>query len=177
MKNRIKAKTLMLCLASLMLLHACSKENAHGSGNATTGDFAYLMGEWECTWSKAISGSGVAENAYAGAVWKFEHPDYEKAGYKQGVFHVTIQDKHHDGRYYFHEAGDNYWIPRLGVCINGDDEFFWFHGLSGKEKYSVHMGRDYSILLSEMYMTIYIYDETDDNLQDSELYLKFRKVR
>jgi len=58
MSRAHKKNLLMLCIASLLALVSCSDE----VDLSNAGGIEQLPGQWQCTWSMAMSNVNIAEN-------------------------------------------------------------------------------------------------------------------
>ena len=168
MKNAIIILSMMLCVASCLTFHSCSDDPGDNISIET------LTGTWRCRWSTPIVYCDLAENAYAGAEWTFDAPNYTNGNEYHGIFHVKVNGTEFDG-FYFYYDNSALGMPRLGVRINGDDQFYMFHGLTGEDKYSVLMPAEFSLTMTGSTLNAYRFNNEAASFQDLELYLKFEK--
>lgn len=177
MNKSSKKVAAVLCVAALIALISCKKETV---SPASSRDAAKLEGEWKCTWSTDLSDSGIIENAYVGAVWKFEMPMRVDTIHKIGTFLATVDGNTPEGEfgeYHFYDEGI-FKLPRLLVWISEPDDFYLFHGYhEDKPGDSFRYTADYSIVLSDKSLILYKYEEAANGLSDLVMYLKFTKVQ
>jgi len=174
MTRTYKKNLLMLCIASLFTLVSCSDE----VDLSNAGGIEQLPGQWQCTWSMAMSNVNIAENAYVGTLWKFGTPTVAN-NTTLGSFQVALDGTYNDtvmGEYHFYD-GDSYWLPSVSVWISEDNEYYRFHGFH-EFKPGEHYQWDvkYWAYITDSTMTLFQYDEQVDNVNDATMVLKFKRI-
>lgn len=171
MKKTIKTLAMMLFVASVMVFVSCTKDDE------PVLDVETLVGEWECTWSKAMSDYNIQGNAYVGAVWKFGTPSEYKGDRYLGSFNVALDGNYQEGVFgEYHFSGTQYSLPRLTVWISEDNGYMCFNGFhEHKPGDAYRMEADYSITLTDNMITLSRFNEYNAKSSAAEPLLKFRK--
>lgn len=179
MKKLTTILAMMLCASAIGFLVSCSDDD--DDENVNYGTVENLVGEWTCTWSKAINDESVQlqENAYVGSTWKFgtgkEYDDMKFIG----EFAVAVNGEYNEnvtGEYHYYDE-DQYSAPRLLVWISEYNEFSYFQGFhENKSGDAVRTEGDYMVTVSDNIMTLYQYENSDGTISDETILLKFSKV-
>lgn len=175
MKKSIKMMTLLLCSVTVICFFSCSKNESAPTSLRTP---EALVGEWQCTWNKALANNAIQENAYVGTIWKFGTPG-EYSGTYLGQFNVSTDGSYHEnvfGEYHFN--GTQYTLPQLSVWISEDNGFMWLNGFHEQKPGDAYrLTVNYSIVLTDNTMKLYQFGESVDGRSDEQLILKFKKVK
>lgn len=167
----------MLCLASLLPFLSCSKDDVSSPSIVSSRDAALLVGEWQCTWSKAMDDYNLQENAYVGAKWNLGTPSAHNEQYL-GSFSVALDGRYPEdafGEYHFYSS--QYPLPRLLLWISHDNGFRCFNGFHEQKPGDAYrMEADFSIVLTDSTMSLCQFNESLANPSDADVILKFKKI-
>ena len=186
MKKAIKFTAMVLCLASLMTFVSCEpKPDPTPDTPDSSRNAGKLVGEWKCTWSVGISELNIQENGYVGTIWKFGTPGVasNNSSHYLGEYNVAVNGSYSEdamGEFHFF-VGDQYWLPCLIVWTSEYNDFYYFNGYHevGAQQggYVTRIEGKYSVVLTDNTMTLYQYDESVDNINEAQLWLKFEKIQ